>query len=218
MNYTEIKNKQREIRDGFSPDLGLRVHRAISWLGKAEETNDDFDAKFIFLWISFNAAYAKDIDHEVSKYFGERDHFRKFFEKLVALDANCSIYKEIWNAYSGAVRGLMNNQFVFHPFWEFQNGHSNENWEERFNTSKKVFNKAFASSDVPQVLSLLFDRLYVLRNQIMHGGATWNGKINREQLRDGSGIMYALIPIFIDLMMDNPQVNWGEPFYPVVSV
>lgn len=218
MNYKEIKNKQREIRDGFSPDLGLRVHRAISWLGKAESTHDDFDAKFIFLWISFNAAYAKDIDHEVSKYLGERDHFHRFFEKLVALDATSSIYKEVWNAYPGAVRGLMNNQFVFHPFWEFQNEHSTENWEERFNASKKVFNKAFASNDVPQVLSLLFDRLYVLRNQIMHGGATWNGKVNREQLRDGSGILSALIPIFIDLMMDNPQVNWGEPFYPVVSV
>mgnify|MGYP003610388203 FL=1 len=36
------------------------MHRALSWLEKAEQS-DDLDSRFIFLWISFNAAYAKDL-------------------------------------------------------------------------------------------------------------------------------------------------------------
>lgn len=28
----ELKQKQRSLRDGFPENLGLRVHRAISWL------------------------------------------------------------------------------------------------------------------------------------------------------------------------------------------
>lgn len=28
------------------------------------------------------------------------------------------------------------------------------------------------------ILSILFDRLYVLRNQLVHGGATWNSDVN----------------------------------------
>ena len=39
--------------------MGLRVHRAISWIGRAEVCGTDADAKFIFLWIAFNAAYAQ---------------------------------------------------------------------------------------------------------------------------------------------------------------
>lgn len=26
-----------------------------------------------------------------------------------------------------------------------------------------------------------------------------------------------LMPVFIDIMMDNPDADWGQPFYPVVD-
>ena len=65
--------------------------------------------------------------------------------------------------------------------------------------------------------SILFDRLYVRRNQIIHGGATWNGSINRDQVRDGARIVEFLVPVFIDVMMDNRGHNWGPPYYPIVS-
>jgi hypothetical protein len=56
-----------------------------------------------------------------------------------------------------------------------------------------------------------------LRNQVVHGGATWNSKVNRDQLRDGAAILATLLPIFIDLMLDHPEIEWGLPFYPVVQ-
>ena len=65
---------------------------------------------------------------------------------------------------------------------------------------------------------MLFDRLYMLRNQLIHGGATWNSTVNRDQLRDGSEILSYLLPIMVDIMMDNPQEDWGRPFYPVVDL
>ena len=68
-----------------------------------------------------------------------------------------------------------------------------------------------------RVLSFVFDRLYVLRNQLVHGGSTWNSGVNRAQVRDGAEILGFLMPVFIDIMMDNPAENWGKPFYPVVN-
>ena len=67
------------------------------------------------------------------------------------------------------------------------------------------------------MLTALFERLYVLRNQLMHGGATWNGGVNREQVRNGNAILEILVPRFIDLMMDHPDEAWGQPPYPVVE-
>gem|GEM_PF-5591153 len=29
----------------------------------------------------------------------------------------------------------------------------------------------------PNLLTMIFGRLYILRNQLVHGGATWNGKV-----------------------------------------
>jgi len=44
----------------------------------------------------------------------------------------------------------------------------------------------------------------------VHGGATWNSSINRDQVRDGAAVIGWLLPIFIDIMMDNPQQEWGQ--------
>ena len=76
---------------------------------------------------------------------------------------------------------------------------------------------ALAEKDTERVLNELFDRLYVLRNQIIHGGSTWAGAINRAQVQDGSEILASLIPVFVELMMDNPDHPWKEAIYPVIG-
>jgi len=58
LNHHNLKTRQRETRDKFPEALSLRVHRALSWLNRAEQETEDIDAKFIFLWVAFNAAYA----------------------------------------------------------------------------------------------------------------------------------------------------------------
>ena len=40
--------------------------------------------------------------------------------------------------------------------------------------------------------------------------------MNRRQVQDGARIMAFLSPLFVDLMMDNPDLEWGRPYYPVV--
>jgi len=67
------------------------------------------------------------------------------------------------------------------------------------------------------VLTVIFDRLYVLRNQLVHGGATWNSSVNRCQVRDAAGIMERIVPLIIGIMMDHPEASWGAPCYPVVA-
>ena len=65
--------------------------------------------------------------------------------------------------------------------------------------------------------STLFDRFYVLCNQLIHGGATYNSSVNRDQVRDGRRIVAFLVPILVSLMVSNPEVDWGAPYYPVVG-
>ena len=58
ISHAILKDKQRAIRANFPEKMGLRVHRSISWIGRAELVGDDHDASFLFYWIAFNAAYA----------------------------------------------------------------------------------------------------------------------------------------------------------------
>lgn len=214
--FDNLKSKQRALRDGFPPNVGLRVHRAISWLGRAERETDDRDAAFIFYWIAFNAAYADDIRQAVAS--GERNSFEDYFAKLIGLDKEHRIYNAIWEKFSASIRVILDNRFVFQPFWNHLNGMDGyEDWEERLTRSRARTNSALQRRDTHAVLGALFDRLYVLRNQLVHGGATWKSEVNRAQVRDGAAILAFLLPIFIDLMMSSPGTDWGAPFYPVVN-
>ena len=80
MSYQELKTRHRAERDAWHPNLSLRVHRALSWLNRAEQLADDPDGCFIFLWIAFNAAYATEIDERFR--LSEQETFRAFLAKL----------------------------------------------------------------------------------------------------------------------------------------
>ena len=66
------------------------------------------------------------------------------------------------------------------------------------------------------MLAIILARLYTLRNQLMHGGATWRSSVNRDQIRDGTEILADLVPRVIHLLIVNPDEDWGDPCYPVV--
>jgi hypothetical protein len=215
LNYDTLKAKQRAIRDGFPDVLALRTHRALSWLKRAEQEADDGDVRFILLWVGFNSAYASELGSDVT---GERGAFSAFFGALVDLDREHRIYEAVWTRFPHEIRVLLNNRYVFSPFWSHQNGVDGyQDWEARLNASQKAIATSLAQRNTTRILAVLFDRLYVLRNQLVHGGATWNSGVNRDQVRDGAAVLGTLLPIFIDIMMDNPHRDWGKPFYPVVG-
>ena len=218
ITHSSLKEKQRNLREGFPSSMGLRVHRSISWIGRAEKEKEDEDAQFVFLWIAFNAAYASEEEFQgIHPVLGDRGEFKHYFTQLVKLDEEQRIYNALWERFSGPVRVLMNNRYVFHYFWRHHNGMiGSDDWEIQFRKSEWHFRKSFESRKTAEVLGHVFDRLYVLRNQIIHGGSTWNSSVNRDQVRDGASILGFLMPVFIDIMMEHPHEYWGQPFYPVV--
>ena len=215
LQHSVLTQRHRQVRDGHPTSLTLRVHRAMSWLNRAEQA-EDVDGKFIFLWIAFNAAYAQELDD--SDRTSDKATFTAFLQKLCDLDTSKRIDELIWKEFSGSIRTLLNNPYVFHLFWEFQRSRIDESeWKDRFASARKSAQSALVSGNTPVLLSVVFNRLYTLRNQLIHGGATWNGNVNRDQLRDCTRLLGKLVPVIIALMMDNPSALWGDAVYPVVD-
>lgn len=213
-HYQTLKTRQRAERDNYPENLGLRVHRALSWLNRAEQ-EDDLDSRFIFLWIAFNAAYATEIDDRQG--LSEQASFNAFLKKLHDLDHGKRLGEIVWRAYSGAIRILLDNPYVFAGFWDYQKGNQTEaQWQQSFSAAKKAANHALAAQDTPRLLAIVLARIYTLRNQLIHGGATWASSVNREQIRDCVSIMGELVPAVIEIMMDSPGTLWGDASYPVV--
>jgi hypothetical protein len=216
MDYEALKSRQRLERDSHPPNLALRVHRALSWLNRAEQIADDRDGQFIFLWIAFNAAYATDLEEKYRA--SERAVFRDFLQKLISLDTRKSIEQLVWEQFSGSIRLLLDNRYIYQDFWNHRNGKLTETeWSRNFAGANKAARTALARRDTATVLSIVLSRLYTLRNQLMHGGATWNSSVNRDQIRDCANLLGKLVPLVIEIMMDNVNTLWGDACYPVVD-
>jgi hypothetical protein len=169
--------------------------------------------KFISLWISFNACYAVDINGLNSK--SEKAKLREFTTSLVRFDKT-RLYNLFWEKFSGSIKILIENKFVFEKFWEYTRGESDD-YQVVFDKSITHATNCLSKQNIEGLLEVVLERLYTLRNQLIHGGATYNSKLNRTQLRDACNIMQLLVPIIIDIMLENKEHNWGEIAYPVVT-
>ena len=211
---------QAQIAQQRTP-FTLRIHRALSWLKRAEAAGEDDDVAFICLWIGFNAAYAQDLGEGGGTAASERQTFRNFMADLCALDGDKALAKLVWQVFPGPIRVLLNNHYVFQPFWD---AHSNprsdgsipDHWREAFDEARQRVHRALGQQDTERVLYEVFVRLYTLRNQLMHGGATWNSTVNRAQVRDGRALLARVLPAMLGVMMNHPARFEGRPFYPVV--
>ena len=219
----EALRKKWETLSG-PPELIHRLRRSISWLERAR-TEDETDTKCILLWVSFNAAYAIERRAAITAWgeagASERALQRRFFERLASAGWK-RIHNPIRTTLWRAVPSLMSNEYVFRGFWDSltEQRFDWERWERKddFEAERDEVPKLLRRGNersTSKLLRLLFARLYVVRNQLMHGCATREGSLNRRQVEDGAEILRVLMPKFLDIMADHPDRDWGAISYPV---
>ena len=164
-DHASLRARARRLGSRNTDGLGLRVHRALSWLEAAERCEDDNDARFIFLWISLNAAYADEIQRESAP---EQAVLDRFLQHLVELDTANLLYDLVWSRFAGPFRMLLDNRFVFQPFWDYQNGKIDEDrWRRSFESAKTAARRALRDRrQTAKALAIVLSRLYTLRNQL----------------------------------------------------
>lgn len=214
--YESLKLELRSHRDDFSQVHSTRLHRSLSWLKAAGEQLqvENIDQAFINLWISFSACF----------YIEGEEPIAPFIEKLVALDDQQRIYACLWNEYSSSVKALIKNPYVFAGFWQAQRlkGEQKEGFEESaawrssFDQSSVEALNCLSRKKVAPLFSIVLDRLYVLRNQVLQGGATYQSRVNRDQVTDGVALLSSIMPIIISIMLNSSEEDWGEIAYPVI--
>jgi len=202
-------------REGRGPALGCGC-------GKRHGQRDLFSgallglpARFIFLWIAFTAANA----HEFGELDNERRQLDAFFTRLVGTGADGRLQALLFERFSGPIRSLIDNKFVFQPFWRALRDHdSSGQWEESFAKAKQLAMLSVLDKDTVRLLCIVFDRLYVLRCSLVHGGSTWNSQLNRTQVSDGVELLRTLLPTMLELMVEHPGLELGAIAFPVVKV
>ena len=214
-------------------DLQHRLHRSKSWLERAS-SEQDIDTKYILLWVAFNAAYAleRNAAKEELGEEGQDGRLRdpadwQLRERCFAILTRVryrQIYGKIRAGLWEPVARIMDNEYVFRGFWDslterefdWANWRHKEGFEDQRDKVMRQLRLGHAEvRNTSYILRQVFDRLGVLRNQLMHGCATRQGTLNRRQVVDGTQILQVLVPLFVDVMEENPEEDWGKISYPV---
>ena len=205
-----------------------RMRRAYAWHERSRREGTEDIERFMFLWIAFNAAYGdeaalRDLVEREDERGSESHRFKAFLRNVVAKDEAGVLERVVWDEFTGPIRLLLSNRYVFHPFWKAvwaseRDGH----WRRHFKSREREAKRALARRDTFTVLRVVFDRLYILRNQIFHGGTTYPSGFGRDQIRDGSRIMASLVPAILDIMRQDIDADpdsqlWGKVAYPRIN-
>lgn len=229
MYLQELKKQFKEKNNELPKAVQHRIYRTVSWLNSAEKlkssimrsakptkdkTADTLDNQFINLWIAFNAIYARQGFHE------DKERFKDFISIMVKKEGE-KLDKILWELFSDHIRAFLKNHYAFRLFWDFHNGESDQDesyWRMRFEDENLRAQQCLTNKNSEQLLLILFERIYTLRNQIFHGGSSFGGHLNREQLRQAANLLSHLVPVFALVVLNNPEDPiWGNPFYPVIE-
>ena len=195
-------------KENFS-DNAIRMHRAISWLYACEENVND-DLAFLSGWIGFNSCYSIPPEK-----MGETEYARiwRFMQELLDEDNANLISSYVFDEQVGLIDALMNNQYLFRNFW-ISIHIQEEGWMEEYETSNVRMHIDRDQKNTLNHCNSILQRVYVLRNQVIHGAATFESSMNREQMKVCNTFMYGFLLRVINVMIKNNTKDWGQINYP----
>lgn len=204
----------------MAADQGLldRLQRADSWIQAASELSPDrMHESFIFLYIAFNCMYGR------RRYEGDEtqigDDLDAFFKRILIMrekDAHKggTLLKDALKAcqQDGAV--LIRDRFLVNRYW--RGSQPAASLQDRLNKEASGALQALADENYREFLSPVFRRISVLRNQVMHGCATYGSRsYGRASLAKALRVLRVLVPSFYQLMRQyGHDMTWDPIPYP----
>ena len=97
------------------------------------------------------------------------------------------------------------------PFWQEPSAkRAGQSQKAAFNAQTWYIEKRWA-----MVLDEILDRVYLMRCQLVHGAATYGGKLNRMSLKRCVMMMQRLLPAVLGVWIERgADEDWGEMCYP----
>ena len=214
-----LEEKWQPVKDALKndergQDLRIRMHRCFSWMKSAQRhhADQDYDGALLTHWIAFNGLYGQwdGVNREPKP---DIKCWKDFLDQVLAVDS-----QEILNAFIENQRELildiLNNEYTNKYFWEDPS-------ESQAFKSKKDYRSAkqwYREGKYDIILKRALGRVYVLRCQIMHGGATHGSKLNRDSIALCNDLITQLLPVIITIITSNGKTrNWGAICYPPID-
>jgi hypothetical protein len=199
--------------DKPNQNLADRLTRADSWLRaaaalEASKGPEDLNAQtvFIYRYIAFNSLYGR------WKYEGsEKNTWTQldlFFEGILTLNSEDRhrkgvILRSALAQCQSFWLQLIENEFLDNGYWAMEE--HRPGFKAKYRSAKFTALKRLNQQDYKDLLHSIFSRVVVLRNQILHGCATFGRtSLGWKSVETTNPVLRTLIPAFHLLMTQYP--------------
>lgn len=196
--------------------LSIRLHRACSWLRRAQVVAknsgpESLDDQLVLLWIAFNALYGV-WDEQENHPVRDIESVRRFLILVLKLDADDLFGKLLQRERTLAER-LFDNVYLDHYFWRgLDSGEGDdETWRDMPAKGRRYLDDGRAERALDR---LLLFRVYTLRCQLVHGGSTHSGRLNRNSVADCGRLLHQVLDITIRIIIERAE-EIGESIGPI---
>ncbi len=204
-------HKERLAATGGEQATSIRFHRACSWMARVEQMPDgqEHDLALVSLWIAFNALYGQ-WDGQRREPRLDRESWRAFVDRILRLDRKGYVADAL-REHKRLVITLLEDEYLSGFFWQ-------EPSARRAGQSRKAARNAhtwYIEQRWAKVLDEVLERVYLARCQLVHGAATYGGRLNRTALRRCVMMMQRLLPALLMVWIDHgAHEDWGPLCYP----
>lgn len=201
--------------------LSIRIHRCCSWLRRAQalakaDGADSIDDQLVLMWIGFNALYGL-WDREENHPVRDIESVRRFLKRVLELDRE-DAYGKLLQRERPLCERLFDNVYLDHYFWRgLESGEGDEEtWVNMPARGRRYLDDGRAELALDR---LLLFRVYTLRCQMVHGGSTHGGRLNRHSIADCGRLLHYVLDVTIGILIervDDIEDSMGELCYPPV--
>lgn len=194
----------------------IRVHRSLSWSLKAAVLGESQpEAELLFHWIAFNSLYGRwnaaknvpDIDHDSRRDF--INHFARLDRPAVAA---CLL------AAKPTLRKLLGSPYLSNVFWKAPEAPKATQVATADLFKLDGMLKGKVDGDHARLLDLAFERVSVLRGQLVHGASSGGSRLNRGVLSACLDWMRTSVPLMQHLSIEHgANDDWPDLCYPPIN-
>ncbi|MSR18483.1 MAG: hypothetical protein EXS00_04820 [Phycisphaerales bacterium] len=217
MSAVQLRRMWKPRRDSYAAahlyeDVRIRIHRCLTWLEAADMRGPaEIDTRLVEQWIALNALYGR-WNPDRREPVPDRLSVETFIRLIRTHDAD-KVLGVMLREHKGLAMAIFGDRYLLRHFWESDGG-------AQPSTARLVATAQewFRADRQAIILDKVLDRIYFVRCQVMHGGATYGGRLNRNAVKRTSMMLGHIVPTCLQIMMDHGYTDdWGELCYPPLT-
>ena len=228
IGLVEQENISDELPRNLYTNNQERILRVLSWLTAAEKAKKDDDFRLMCALAAFNGLYAvppwqrgvrsNKTSDEPKREVLEHEVINNMIDKLIEFDKEGILLEYLKNERREELEQILANQYLFFGYWQFYDFYRHKmpiaRWMKEHGKKNEKIEKYLADDDVAVPLKETMYRIWVLRNQLVHGEAGYKDYYNRSQINECAKFLPPLVGRMLRIMIDNTDSLWGDVPYP----